>query len=395
MSRRVQPDRCSGRTAVVNWARRAGVAPPPRKKAVYLDRKMELSSRGWKPTSPPRPASPPPSPAGAGGSARKGRSPHDRLDIAARAPEPREAPRSSRAAARSWSCATPSSRGRSTYEKALPVRPDGGGGRRWLTGSGGASGCGGAGGALPRSTVLRPPGGGLTRPTRTPPCGPTWAAFEGSGAQRLPPRPRRARAGAGAPQRPAARGSTRRGRWRSPRRWCAGSWPRRAARPRLAGGPTSSYAGEDAQPAAGRRRPRPATSRPPPPARPGHRHHRVQAARRRSPAVDLFERRRRLLGGHLAVQALVVEMLAGAAAAGRFTLHSDRGWHRMTGCACGEAGVERSMSRKGHSPDNAACEGSSAGSRSSSSTEGLARGLRRAVRRPSSPRWIPGTGRGG
>ena len=70
---------CS-RTAVVNWAKAAGVAPPPRKKAVYLpfDRKMELVARleAGEPTSPPRPASPPlPSPAGAGGSARKGRSP--------------------------------------------------------------------------------------------------------------------------------------------------------------------------------------------------------------------------------------------------------------------------------------------------------------------------------
>ncbi len=72
---------CS-RTAVVNWAKAAGVAPPPRKKAVYLpfDRKMELVARleagSGPPTSPPRPASPPlPSPAGAGGSARKGRSP--------------------------------------------------------------------------------------------------------------------------------------------------------------------------------------------------------------------------------------------------------------------------------------------------------------------------------
>ena len=51
---------------------------------------------------------------------------------------------------------------------------------------------------------------------------------------------------------------------------------------------------------------------------------------------------------------------AGAAAGGGFTLHSDRGWHYRTPDwvrACGEAGVERSMSRKGHSPDNAACEG--------------------------------------
>ena len=53
-------------------------------------------------------------------------------------------------------------------------------------------------------------------------------------------------------------------------------------------------------------------------------------------------------------------MAAVAAAGGGFTLHSDRGWHYRTPDwvrACGEAGVERSMSRKGHSPDNAACEG--------------------------------------
>ena len=120
---------CS-RTAVVNWAKAAGVAPPPRKKAVYLpfDRKMELVAQpaggrgaGRRP-SPPRPASPPlPSPAGAGELREEGAlSLMTDSDIAARAPEPREAPsRSSRsfgpAARRSWSCATPSSRGRSTY----------------------------------------------------------------------------------------------------------------------------------------------------------------------------------------------------------------------------------------------------------------------------------------
>ena len=41
-------------------------------------------------------------------------------------------------------------------------------------------------------------------------------------------------------------------------------------------------------------------------------------------------------------------------------LHSDRGWHYRTPdwvAGCAAAGVERSMSRKGHSPDNAACEG--------------------------------------
>ena len=74
-------------------------------------------------------------------------------------------------------------------------------------------------------------------------------------------------------------------------------------------------------------------------------------------------RRRRLLGGHLAVQG----------ARGR-DARRRRGRRRgrpsrstataagttapPTGSApAGEAGVERSMSRKGHSPDNAACEG--------------------------------------
>ena len=55
-------------------------------------------------------------------------------------------------------------------------------------------------------------------------------------------------------------------------------------------------------------------------------------------------------------------MLAGAVAAtgGGFTLHSDRGWHYRTPdwvAGCAAAGVTRSMSRRGHSPDNAACEG--------------------------------------
>lgn len=41
-------------------------------------------------------------------------------------------------------------------------------------------------------------------------------------------------------------------------------------------------------------------------------------------------------------------------------VHSDRGWHYRTPEwveLCGELGVVRSLSRKGHSPDNAACEG--------------------------------------
>ena len=90
---------CS-RTAVVNWRRRrASPRRPARRPYTCPSTGRWSSSRGWRPgsgppTSPPRPASPPlPSPAGAGGSARKGAlSLMTDSDIAARAPEPREAP---------------------------------------------------------------------------------------------------------------------------------------------------------------------------------------------------------------------------------------------------------------------------------------------------------------
>ncbi|WP_270405916.1 IS3 family transposase [Candidatus Collinsella stercoripullorum] len=82
-----------------------------------------------------------------------------------------------------------------------------------------------------------------------------------------------------------------------------------------------------------------------------------------SPCIDLYD------GDVVAFacgtspgKALVAEMLEGAVAAtgGGFTLHSDRGWHYRTPdwvAGCAAAGVTRSMSRRGHSPDNAACEG--------------------------------------
>ncbi|HIT52095.1 MAG TPA: transposase [Candidatus Aveggerthella excrementigallinarum] len=82
-----------------------------------------------------------------------------------------------------------------------------------------------------------------------------------------------------------------------------------------------------------------------------------------SPCIDLFDGDVVAFSvGTSPSKALAAEMLAGAAAAvGRgFTLHSDRGWHHRTpdwARACRELGVTRSMSRKGHSPDNAACEG--------------------------------------
>lgn len=82
-----------------------------------------------------------------------------------------------------------------------------------------------------------------------------------------------------------------------------------------------------------------------------------------SPCVDLFDGDVvAFAAGTSPSKALVAEMLGGAVAAtgGGFTLHSDRGWHYRTPdwvAGCAAAGVTRSMSRKGHSPDNAACEG--------------------------------------
>lgn len=82
-----------------------------------------------------------------------------------------------------------------------------------------------------------------------------------------------------------------------------------------------------------------------------------------SPAIDLFDGNvTAFSAGTSPSKALVAGMLAGAVAAtgGGFLLHSDRGWHYRTPdwvAGCAAAGVERSMSRKGHSPDNAACEG--------------------------------------
>ena len=82
-----------------------------------------------------------------------------------------------------------------------------------------------------------------------------------------------------------------------------------------------------------------------------------------SPAIDLFDGDVvAFSAGTSPGKALVAEMLDGAVAAtgGGFTLHSDRGWHYRTPdwvAACEAAGITRSMSRKGHSPDNAACEG--------------------------------------
>lgn len=84
-----------------------------------------------------------------------------------------------------------------------------------------------------------------------------------------------------------------------------------------------------------------------------------------SPVIDLFDGKVvSFAAGTSPSKALVAGMLARAAAAAPAgaspVLHSDRGWHYRTPdwvAACGAAGFRRSMSRKGHSPDNAACEG--------------------------------------
>lgn len=82
-----------------------------------------------------------------------------------------------------------------------------------------------------------------------------------------------------------------------------------------------------------------------------------------SPVIDLYDGDVvSFSAGTSPSKALVSEMLGGAVAAagGGFILHSDRGWRYRTPdwvAACAAAGVTRSMSRRGHSPDNAACEG--------------------------------------
>ena len=82
-----------------------------------------------------------------------------------------------------------------------------------------------------------------------------------------------------------------------------------------------------------------------------------------SPVVDLYDGRVVCASvGTSPSKGLVQGMLASAVAAvgHGFVLHSDRGWHYRTpdwAAACRSAGVARSMSRLGHSPDNAAMEG--------------------------------------
>ena len=305
---------CS-RTAVVNWAKAAGVAPPPRKKAVYLpfDRKMELVAR----LEAGERAADLAAEAGVTAAAVSGWRRRLReegalslmtdSDIAARAPEPREAPSELEEL-------------RARCEE-LELRN-----------------------AVLEGTIdilKKDPGADLSALT---------AAERAALADRL------------------------RGRFGLRAALAALSLPRSTFYDRLAAARYSSYAGEEGRAAApnlllvdaGRDLHDFSAAAPGEVLVTDITEFRLPDDPRKvylSPAVDLFDGDVAAFSvGTSPSKALVAEMLAGAVAAagGGFTLHSDRGWHYRTPDwvrACGEAGVERSMSRKGHSPDNAACEG--------------------------------------
>lgn len=339
---------CS-RTAVVNWAKAAGVAPPPRKKAVHLpfDRKMELVAR----LEAGERAADLAAEAGVTAAAVSGWRRRLReegalslmtdSDIAARAPEPREAP--SELEELRARCEELELRN-AVLEGTIDIlKKDPGADLSALTAAERAALADRLRGrfglraalaalSLPRSTFYdrlaaasAPDPYAALRPL-------VRAAFEASGGAYGYRRVRAELArGAGAPQR--ARG---------------------AAAPNL----LLVDAGRDLHDFSA--------------AAPGEvlvtdiTEFRLPDDPRKvylSPAVDLFDGDVAAFSvGTSPSKALVAEMLAGAVAAagGGFTLHSDRGWHYRTPDwvrACGEAGVERSMSRKGHSPDNAACEG--------------------------------------
>ena len=348
---------CS-RTAVVNWAKAAGVAPPPRKKAVYLpfDRKMELVAR----LEAGERAADLAAEAGVTAAAVSGWRRRLReegalslmtdSDIAARAPEPREAP--SELEELRARCEELELRN-AVLEGTIDIlKKDPGADLSALTAAERAALADRLRGrfglraalaalSLPRSTFYdrlaaasAPDPYAALRPL-------VRAAFEASGGAYGYRRVRAELArGAGAPR--AARYSSYAGE------------EGRAAAPNL----LLVDAGRDLHDFSA--------------AAPGEvlvtdiTEFRLPDDPRKvylSPAVDLFDGDVAAFSvGTSPSKALVAEMLAGAVAAagGGFTLHSDRGWHYRTPDwvrACGEAGVERSMSRKGHSPDNAACEG--------------------------------------
>ena len=238
------------------------------------------------------------------------------------------------------------------------------------------------------------------------------------GAPTATARPRRARAGRRrAAAGPAARrGSTRRGRGRSPRRWCAGSWPRRGCAPRAPRAAPLQLLRRRG--GAARRRPNLLL------VDAGRDLHdfsaaapgevlvtditEFQAARRPAEGVPLAgrrpvrRRRRRLLGGHLAVQGARGRDARRRRGRRRGRLHAPQRPrlalpHPPTGSApAGRPGWRGRCRARGTSPDNAACEGflrqaqgrvlppggTGAGSPPSGSP-------------PSSPSGSAGTGRGG
>ena len=380
---------CS-RTAVVNWAKAAGVAPPPRKKAVYLpfDRKMELVARL---EAGERAAEAGVTAAAVSGWRRRLReegalSLMTDSDIAARAPEPREAP--SELEELRARCEELGLRN-AVLEGTIDIlKKDPGADLSALTAAERAALADRLRGrfglraalaalSLPRSTFYdrlaaasAPDPYAALRPL-------VRAAFEASGGAYGYRRVRAELArGAGAPQR--ARGAA----GLDPARPVAVSEKvvrrimaeegLRARAPRAAR--YSSYAGEEGRAAApnlllvdaGRDLHDFSAAAPGEVLVTDITEFRLPDDPRKvylSPAVDLFDGDVAAFSvGTSPSKALVAEMLAGAVAAagGGFTLHSDRGWHYRTPDwvrACGEAGVERSMSRKGHSPDNAACEG--------------------------------------
>ena len=384
---------CS-RTAVVNWAKAAGVAPPPRKKAVYLpfDRKMELVAR----LEAGERAADLAAEAGVTAAAVSGWRRRLReegalslmtdSDIAARAPEPREAP--SELEELRARCEELELRN-AVLEGTIDIlKKDPGADLSALTAAERAALADRLRGrfglraalaalSLPRSTFYdrlaaasAPDPYAALRPL-------VRAAFEASGGAYGYRRVRAELArGAGAPQR--ARGAA----GLDPARPVAVSEKvvrrimaeegLRARAPRAAR--YSSYAGEEGRAAApnlllvdaGRDLHDFSAAAPGEVLVTDITEFRLPDDPRKvylSPAVDLFDGDVAAFSvGTSPSKALVAEMLAGAVAAagGGFTLHSDRGWHYRTPDwvrACGEAGVERSMSRKGHSPDNAACEG--------------------------------------
>ena len=424
---------CS-RTAVVNWAKAAGVAPPPRKKAVYLpfDRKMELVAR----LEAGERAADLAAEAGVTAAAVSGWRRRLReegalslmtdSDIAARAPEPREAP--SELEELRARCEELELRN-AVLEGTIDIlKKDPGADLSALTAAERAALADRLRGrfglraalaalSLPRSTFYdrlaaasAPDPYAALRPL-------VRAAFEASGGAYGYRRVRAELArGAGAPQR--ARGAA----GLDPARPVAVSEKvvrrimaeegLRARAPRAAR--YSSYAGEEGRAAApnlllvdaGRDLHDFSAAAPGEVLVTDITEFRLPDDPRKvylSPAVDLFD-------GDVAAFSVGTSPSQGARGRDarrrrgrrRGRLHAstaDRGWHYRTPDwvrACGEAGVERSMSRKGHSPDNAPpARGSSAGSRSSSSTGGTGAGSPPSGSPPSSPSGSAGTGRGG